>query len=85
MKKNTYNTDGLSAEDRALNTFAELMIEKIRNLQEDWKKPWFSPQVAQLPQNLNGRNYNGMNSIVLMLMQERMDGRHPVMPPLTAL
>ena len=49
MKKNTYNTDGLSAEDRALNTFAELMIEKIRNLQEDWKKPWFSPQVAQLP------------------------------------
>ena len=39
MKKNTYNTDGLSAEDRALNTFAELMIEKIRNLQEDWKKP----------------------------------------------
>lgn len=71
MKKNTYNTDGLSAEDRALNTFAELMIEKIRNLQEDWKKPWFSPQVAQLPKNLNGRNYNGMNSIVLMLMQEK--------------
>lgn len=71
MKKNTYNTDGLSAEDRALNTFAELMIEKIRNLQEDWKKPWFSPQASQLPQNLNGRNYNGMNSIVLMLMQEK--------------
>ena len=71
LKKNTYNTDGLSAEDRALNTFAELMIEKIRNLQEDWKKPWFSPQVAQLPKNLNGRNYNGMNSIVLMLMQEK--------------
>ena len=71
MKKNTYNTDGLSAEDRALNTFAELMIEKICNLQEDWKKPWFSPQVAQLPKNLNGRNYNGMNSIVLMLMQEK--------------
>ena len=71
MKKNTYNTDGLSAEDRALNTFAELMIEKINNLQEDWKKPWFSPQVAQLPQNLNGRNYNGMNSIILMLMQEK--------------
>lgn len=41
MKKNTYNTDGLSAEDRALNTFAELMIEKIRNLQEDWKSLGF--------------------------------------------
>ncbi len=71
MKKNTYSTDGQSAEDRALNTFAELMIDKIRNLQEDWKKPWFSPQLAQMPQNLSGRNYNGMNSIVLMLMQEK--------------
>lgn len=71
MKKNAYSTDGLSAEDRALNTFAELMIEKIRNLQEDWKKPWFSPQLAQMPKNLSGRNYNGMNSIILMLMQEK--------------
>ena len=71
MKKNTYSTDGLSAEDKALNTFAELMIEKIRNLQEDWKKPWFSPQLAQMPKNLSGRNYNGMNSIILMLMQEK--------------
>ena len=54
-----------------INKWTTLMIEKIRNLQEDWKKPWFSPQVAQLPKNLNGRNYNGMNSIVLMLMQEK--------------
>lgn len=71
-KKNyTSNTDGLSAEDRALNTFADLMIDKITNMQQDWKKPWFSPQSVQLPRNLNGRYYNGMNSIVLMLMQEK--------------
>lgn len=43
-KKNyTANADGLSAEDRALNTFADLMIDKITNMQQDWKKPWFSP------------------------------------------
>lgn len=77
MKKNVYSTDGLSAEDRALNTFAELMIEKIRNLQEDWKKPWFSPQLAQMPKNLSGRNYNGMNSIILMLMQEKNGWQTP--------
>ena len=70
-KNNNYNTDGLSAEDRALNTFAELMVQKIKDIQEDWKKPWFSPQAAQLPKNLSGRSYNGMNSIILMLMQER--------------
>ena len=73
MKKSSYTpkTDGQSAEDRALSTFAELMIEKITNLQSDWKKPWFSPQAAQMPMNLSGRNYNGMNSVVLMLMQEK--------------
>jgi len=71
-KKNyTPNADGRSAEDRALDKFAELMIEKISNLQGDWKKPWFSPQAAQLPRNLSGRQYNGMNSIILMLQQEK--------------
>lgn len=71
-KKNyTPNPDGLSAEDKALNTFAELMIEKISSIQQDWKKPWFSPQMAQMPQNLSGRQYNGMNSVILMLMQEK--------------
>ena len=71
-KKNyTSNADGRSAEDKAMDKFAELMIEKISNLQGDWKKPWFSPQAAQLPRNLSGRQYNGMNSIILMLMQEK--------------
>ena len=71
-KKNyTPNADGRSAEDRALDKFAELMIEKISTLQGDWKKPWFTPQVAQLPRNLSGRQYNGMNSIILMLQQEK--------------
>ena len=71
-KKNyTPNADGRSAEDKAMDKFAELMIEKISNLQGDWKKPWFSPQAAQLPRNLSGHQYNGMNSIILMLMQEK--------------
>ena len=71
-KKNfTPNADGLSAEDRALNTFADLMVAKINTIQSDWKKPWFSVESSQLPKNLNGRYYNGMNSIILMLMQEK--------------
>ena len=49
MRKNyTHNPDGLSAEDRALNVFADIMIDKIRNLQQDWKQPWISPGAAQL-------------------------------------
>lgn len=73
MRKNntSTNSDGLSAEDRALNVFADIMIDKIRNLQQNWKQPWITPGAAQPPQNLNGRNYNGMNSIILMFMQEK--------------
>ena len=40
--KKKFNVDGPSAEDRVLDRFAELMIEKINNLQSDWKKPWFT-------------------------------------------
>lgn len=65
------NAGGASAEDRALELFGDLMIEKIQNIQQDWKKPWFTPQSAQLPQNLSGRQYNGFNSIVLMMQQEK--------------
>ena len=62
---------GPSAEERAMELFANLMIEKISNIQQDWKKPWFTPKASQPPQNLNGRPYNGMNSIILMMMQEK--------------
>ncbi len=72
MAKKSYgNTNARSQEDRALDTFAELMIDKINSLQSDWKKPWFTPTSAQLPQNFDGRYYNGMNSIILMLQQEK--------------
>lgn len=56
--------DGPSAEDRALDRFAELMIEKINNLQSDWKKPWFTEGTMKWPKNLSGRDYNGMNALM---------------------
>lgn len=70
-KYNGTGSDGRSAEDRALDRFAELMIQKIETLQGDWKKPWFTPGMAQPPKNLDGRYYNGMNSILLMFQAEK--------------
>ena len=39
-----YQSDGVSAEDKALDKFAELMIEKIESLKnsDSWKQPWFT-------------------------------------------
>ena len=46
--------------DRALEKFAEMMIEKISTLQSDWKKPWFTEGALTWPKNLSGREYNGI-------------------------
>lgn len=36
-----YNSDGKSSEDRALDRFTDMLIEKIQTLQGEWKKPGF--------------------------------------------
>lgn len=68
-----YNKDGPSAEDKALDLFAEMMIDKIQSLagKDGWKKPWFTNGTLQWPKNLNGREYNGQNAIMLMLLCEK--------------
>lgn len=61
------NTDGPNSEDKALDLFAEMMIEKLETIGKDWKKPWFTEGALQWPRNLSGREYNGMNALMLML------------------
>lgn len=60
-----------SAGDKALKQFADLMIQKIKEVEHDWKKPWFSPEGGGgLPQNIEGRVYNGINLFMLYLLSE---------------
>ena len=73
-----YKSDGRSSEDRALDRFAEMMIEKIKTLQGDWKKPWFTEGALQWPKNLSGREYNGMNALMLMMHCEEQGYKLPV-------
>ena len=78
-KEKNYHRDGPSAEDKALDKFAELLIGKLETIQADWKKPWFTEGVsASLPKNLSGREYNGMNSMMLMLHAEKEGYKLPV-------
>ncbi len=62
---------GPNAEDKALDLFAEMMIEKIESIRTDWHKPWFTEWSMQWPRNLSGREYNGMNAFMLMLHCEK--------------
>ena len=65
-------SDGKTAEDRALERFADIMIEKIKDMDKvNWKKPWFAAGVHPA-KNLDGREYNDFNQIMLMFLQQSM-------------
>lgn len=67
-----------SVNDKALQKFAELMVNKIEEISDDFQTPWFSSVGHGLPQNLEGRAYNGINSFMLFLLQEKEHYHTPV-------
>lgn len=75
----SYNSDGQSAESKALDQFAKMMIAKIESLNssDGWKKPWFSDGALSWPKNMNGREYNGMNALLLMMQCEKQGYKIP--------
>ncbi len=78
MKKKEFNAAGASREDKALEQFAQVMIEKIETIKRDWKKPWFTEGALGWAQNMCGRQYNGMNAIFLALVAEKYGYDVPV-------
>lgn len=54
------------------------MIKKISSIKGDWKKPWFTENFMAWPKNLSGREYNGMNALMLMLLCEENSYKLPV-------
>ncbi len=64
-------SDAPSSEDKALDLFAEMMIEKIESINKDWSKPWFTEGTLQWPKNMSGREYNGMNALMLLMLCEK--------------
>ena len=69
MAQTNCNNDGLSAEDKALNTFSDLIIQKIEALSssDNWQQPWFTEGSLSWPKNTSGRTYNGQNALMLTL------------------
>lgn len=67
----TKNAEGPNSEDKALDLFAEMIIEKIESIRKNWQKPWFTEGALQWPRNLSGREYNGMNALMLLLHCEK--------------
>lgn len=78
MARYSKNPNTPSAEDKALDRFTELMIDKIKSIDHNWKKPWFTEGALVWPRNLHGRQYNGGNALMLMLHAEKEGYKLPV-------
>ena len=77
-KNNSKSANRENTETRALDLFTEMMIDKIKTLKKDWRKPWFTEGCLSWPRNLSGREYNGMNTLMLLMHCERQGYELPV-------
>ena len=60
--------------DKAAQQFANLMIEKIQQVEDNWQKPWITIAANTrnfFPQNLTGRRYAGGNAFLLLFLCEK--------------
>lgn len=68
-------------ENDAFARFADMLIEKLENgKQQNWQKPWFPAGKTAWPRALyrKGKEYHGMNAMMLMLLCEEQGYKIPV-------
>lgn len=71
-------TQRINPTDKAMELFAEMMIEKLENVsQGNWHKPWFTEGGLRWPKNLAGREYNGINVLMLLILCEKRGYKIP--------
>lgn len=66
--------------DKAAQQFANLMIEKIQQVEDNWQKPWITIAANTrnfFPQNLTGRRYTGGNAFYSFSFARNSSTRHP--------
>lgn len=73
MKKKYKNLESVAQK------FTELMIERIKEIDKDWSKPWFPIKRKNFyPRNISGRRYSGGNTIMLLMHMIFQPFRTPV-------
>lgn len=58
-------------DEKYIETFSKLMIKRIKQVNNDWQQPWFTPMLSRT-KNIQGYTYNGINDMLLtMIAQEQ--------------
>ena len=78
MAKKTATNAAQKASEKVAATFTEMLIEKMETMQADYKCPWITGSANIMPRNMDGRLYNGMNALMLMLHAEKEGYRLPL-------
>lgn len=63
--------------EKAMEKYAELMIETIEGMKGGWRKAWLTASAAD-PENVKGNQYNGMNAFLLLMLCGMKGYRTPV-------
>lgn len=63
--------------DKVAEQFANLVVEKMQQIKEDWHKPWIS-STSSIPRNITGRMYAGANLFFLLWHCEKNAYKTPV-------
>lgn len=69
--------EGTSGRDKAYDLYASMIIEKLKTLEADWKKPWFD-NVEQWPLSVYGKKYHGSNALFLSWLCQKKGYDVPV-------
>lgn len=64
-------------ENKAYEQFADMMIDQIKAIKEDWHKPWLTNGLPW-PRSMYGKKYNGMNAFMLILHSQKNGYNIPV-------
>lgn len=59
-------------DEKYVEMFASLMIARIKEVDSNWKKPWFNPTVPFV-KNVHGYLYTGINEILLRLISQEKE------------
>lgn len=77
--KNSYAPNGgRSAEERALERYSGLLLEKVRAIGQDHSLPWLTDESLKWPKGITGGEYNGTNALMLLLHSEKEGYKVPV-------
>ncbi len=80
MPRRIFSNAGPNAEDKALEVWSDVIIDKLNHLSKNakWEQPWFDKEGLAWPQNMSGRPYSGLNAVILKMLAEKNHYEIPV-------